>query len=270
MTWEPKPRSQYILNSAMADLQNLQYPVSLRWLFYRLLTKGFYKEKNDYKNKMTPLFSKARKLFYNNWKPDILSDETRVPLIYGTGALKEEDIQLKPRVRWDRVQYQPYVVMILFEAKAMTPQFQHYTNEIPLYPFGGDPSIPYKWTISKHIEKFNKRYGKETPVMVLYFGDYDEKGLRILQSALADIKKWCKTDNFKIERIGLTLEQAKKYKLQENPEKPNQYQWEALDDKQAEEIITTSVGKYQDKDLLIKAQKEEQKIWEKLNYESEE
>jgi len=81
------------------------------------------------------------------------------------------------------------------------------------------------------------------PVKVLYFGDYDEKGLQIYISALKDIMAWCRV-NFEVERIGLTLEQARQLNLPENPLKPNTYQWEALGDKDASTLILGAVTKY--------------------------
>jgi len=81
------------------------------------------------------------------------------------------------------------------------------------------------------------------PVKVLYFGDYDEKGLQIYIAALKDITAWCNV-NFQVERIGLTLEQAQHFNLPENPLKPNAYQWEALTDKDASTLILGAVNKY--------------------------
>lgn len=261
LTWTPREKQRQILKTAMDDLQKVQYKVSLRWIFYRLLQKGFYQNKSDYSNKMKDLFRKARKNFYGRWKPDTLTDDTRKPLYYGIGTLNKDEIQLEPSLPWDKLQYQNTISIILYEAKAMTPQFQYYTNDIPLYPFGGDPSIPYKWTIAKDIEEFSSKYDK--PITILYYGDYDEKGLQILESAMDDIRNWCSVE-FTIKRIGLTLEQAKKYNLPENPEKPNQYQWEALNDEQAKEIIETSIEKYQDKELRKKAYYKEQEIYKDL------
>ena len=49
---------------------------------------------------------------------------------------------------------------------------------------------------------------------------------------------------FDIERVGLTLEQAQTFNLLVNPERPNQYQWEALSDEQAKTLILGALAKY--------------------------
>ena len=151
--------------------------------------------------------------------------------------------------------------MIMYEAKAMTGQFEEYTKHIPLIPFGGVPSIPFKYDIAKVIEWADKRYGK--PIVILYFGDCDKKGKQIPKSALKDIRNWCNID-FEFIHCGLTLEQARKFKLPEDPEKPGKFQWEALDDVQAKDIICSNVKKYQKKNRFKEIEEEEKRILDKL------
>ena len=125
----------------------------------------------------------------------------------------------------------------------MHGQFEYYTKDyrVSLQPFRGDCSIPIKWKLAKKLEQIAEKYGK--PIEILYFGDYDKKGLQIFNSALKDIRQWCKTD-FDVERIGLTIEQAQSMSIPENPNKPGTYQWEALNDEQAGQLIVNAVEKY--------------------------
>lgn len=46
------------------------------------------------------------------------------------------------------------------------------------------------------------------------------------------------------EHCGLTAEQAREYGVPENPEKPGEFQWEALSDEAAREIITAAVSPF--------------------------
>ncbi len=74
------------------------------------------------------------------------------------------------------------------------------------------------------------------PIKVFYFGDRDEKGEMIDQSALKDIREWANIP-FEFERVGLSLDQAISMDVPQNPDKPGEYQWEALTDVQAESLI---------------------------------
>jgi hypothetical protein len=114
-----------------------------------------YHSKEDYTNKMTFLFSAARKNFYGPWRPDTLADETRVMEIEGYGFDDAPDwyeyLATGRRPSFDKWATQPHYLLIMYEAKAMTGQFRQYAPGITLVPFGGDPSIPYKWEVAQHL-----------------------------------------------------------------------------------------------------------------------
>jgi len=236
--WRPQKQNANILDRAWAHVQSVAYAVGLRWLFYRLLQDGLYTGKGDYHNKMVPLFSDARKAFHGPWRPNTLADETREMEIGGGGYDGADDwyevLAERLGVSFDKWATQSYYLTIMYEAKAMSGQFRQYAPGISLVPFGGDPSVDYKWRVAQHLSAKAEKY--DTPVKVFYFGDRDEKGEMIDQSALEDIQDWCDVP-FEFERVGLTLAQARRMGVPENPDKPGEYQWEALTDAQAESLI---------------------------------
>jgi len=243
-TYKPHKRQREILDRAFGYVQSVQYQVTARWLFYRLLQDGIYSAKGDYDGKFLPMLSKARKRFYNDWRPDTLGDDTRQAVIRGGGWESEsawlEAIGKGLKCKLDKWDGQACYVELWFEAKAMRGQFEYYTDHVTLVPFGGDPSIPYKWAIAKRLEERAKTSGQ---IVILYFGDLDPKGLTIPESAAADIRQWSAAD-FDFERCGLNPGDEITYGIPENPDKPGQYQWEALADETAEALITDSVGKF--------------------------
>lgn len=126
-------------------------------------------------------------------------------------------------------------MIVCFEAMAMLHQFAKYMPPaVSLWPFGGDPSLEYKWRLAEHIDRAQGRYGK--PITVLYFGDLDPKGVQIPRSALADVYAWAKTD-FDSRRVALNPGQEIRFNIPENPSKPGEYQWEALTDEAARTLI---------------------------------
>jgi len=245
--WKPTSKTIELLDKSKAYIDSVPYKVTGRWVFYRLFQDGVFDGKKAYKDKFHPPIDKARKEFYRGWHPDTLADETREIKYYGWGAMDESEVTVDEAVVLDKFKDQDYFVIICYEAKAMTQQFEYYTNGIPLCPFGGQASIPYKWEIAKFLESAKEKYDK--PMKVLYFGDCDKYGKQIPKTAFRDIKQWCNED-FEVIYVGLTKEQAEEFGVPENPDKPNQYQWEALTDEQAKELITTAVCQYQDQDIL--------------------
>lgn len=178
--YKPRGEQAQILDRAYELVQSVPYKVTARWLFYRLLQESFFKDKDAYKAKFLPLLSKARKSFYKEWTPETLSDDTRIAVIRGDGWTSEssflKDVGQATCIL-DKWQDQDCYLEIWFEAKAMKGQFEHYTEHVTLRPFGGDCSISFKWQIAVELEEKHDQY--QTPVVILYFGDLDPKGLQI-------------------------------------------------------------------------------------------
>jgi hypothetical protein len=248
--YKPQAKTAELLDWCYNRIQEAPYQVTLRWLFYRALQeKGL--SKSAY-GSLKGLLATARKAHYKDWDPDTLTDDTRGILERGDGFESYEDwleaVSKQTKCNLSVYGEQENIVMIAFEAEAMQNQFEYLTRGqgITLVPFRGDPSIPFKSAIAHRIEELYDEY--EKPIVVLYFGDLDPKGLSIPISAFKDITEWAgiPDDAFKFVRCGLNEEQVKEYKLTDNPERPGQYQWEALDEKGAEELVSLNIEKYWD------------------------
>jgi hypothetical protein len=79
-------KSVDILTRGLELVNSVSYQVSARWLFYRLLQESFFSKKSDYKTKLIPLISRARKQFLLDWHPATLSDDTRQRITRTGGA----------------------------------------------------------------------------------------------------------------------------------------------------------------------------------------
>jgi hypothetical protein len=236
--YTPKARTAAILDRAYDLVKSVPYQVSARWLFYQLLQEGYYKTKADYKNQFSKAVSNARRAFYKDWRPDTLVDDRREVITRGDGFTDgAEWLEAVARAECsiDKWQSQPVYLECWYEANAMSAQFEYYTRHVTLRPMGGQPSIPYKWRAAKELERAAGTYGK--PIKVLYFGDLDSAGETISQTIERDVRTWSAAP-FEFIRCGLTLEQVRQYDVPENIDKPGAYQWEALSDTGANEIIT--------------------------------
>lgn len=253
--YQPNEQGREILERALEHVNSVRYKATARWLFYRLLQDGYYTNKKEYKNKFMKLLSKVRHNRWGGWSPDTLVDDTRAAIIKA-GGYKTVDEWVKEYssggfvCNLDHFYGQKYYVEIWFEAAAMIRQFQYYTKGVNLRPFQGQPSIPYKYEIAKSLDEAWRCYRKR--IVILYFGDYDHAGLAIQHTAEEDIEGWCRwcNGNLEIVRCGLNAGDGERLGIPENFEHPGNYQWEALDDAQARELITTSVNKYVDKGLV--------------------
>ena len=86
--YQPNAKSREILARAWEHVQGVEYQVTARWLFYRLLQDGFYSSKADYE-KLLALLSRARHNQWESWRPDSLIDDGREAIVRGQARRKE-------------------------------------------------------------------------------------------------------------------------------------------------------------------------------------
>ena len=98
----------------------------------------------------------------------------------------------------------------------------------------------------------------------MYFGDYDPAGLTIPETSIGDIREWCMV-NFEVVRCGLNPGDEVKYNIPENIDKPGCYQWEALNDLAARELILNSINKYIDSSMVESIQFEGREVSQSFN-----
>ena len=258
--YRPRPEQAAILDRGLELVESVPYAVTARWLFYRLLQEGFFNRKDDYKGKFLPLTAKARKCFYGGWTPDTLADDTRGAIQRGLGGKSEQEF-LEAVAGFscslDKWEDQNVYAECWFEAKAMFSQFQYYTKYMTLRPFGGDCSINFKWKIARELTDFHARYRK--PIVILYFGDLDPKGLQIPVSAVKDIRELSDAP-FHFIRCGLNPGDEITYSIPENFDKPGTFQWEALDDGAARDLITSWTDRFISHGTFAETEAREQEI----------
>ena len=266
-----------ILTQALEAIKTVDYPVSLRWVYYRLVDNYGWPKCLTTENKLTKASITARKEKQLGWKPDTLADETRrIHYPAGIGISETKWIQNRQKQSCTLDKGKPPRVVVIFEARAMLKQFEKYTApyHVTLIPLGGDASIPLKNDIAELLAEFMYEAEKdgviapENYTTVLYFGDRDTKGDQIPESAREDIENFihdhinlapgCMPYNW--IRCGLNTDQATKLNLTKDPERKGKYQWEALTDPQAREIIETSLNKHIDLERIAEVGKREIKL----------
>jgi len=214
-----------------------------------------YTKKEDYK-KWTSLCSSARKKYYGEWRPNTLTDSGR-ELKYSLGTISElgqlKHLHNRVEVRTSVLSSAGRIPLVLYEAATCDSQFDYLAGDFDRAALRGDASIPHKYDIAQQIDFLAHKYGK--PVHILYFGDYDKKGLEILDSLLVDLELWCST-KFTCERMGITLEQVAKYDIPRK-EDSDSYEWEALSAEAAQEIVHGALNECVDLDLIEQAKAED-------------
>lgn len=268
----PGEQAEKLIDAAHSATMAVSYKVSLRWVFYRLWQAGDLahvkatprasKKENAYSH-LKSYCSKA--VHFGLLDPDWVADETRGMAGRGGYRTPKRWIEglMRSRCYIDWWSNQPTYVMIGFEAAAMAQQFEHYTEDYgcKLWPMRGDPSNPYKLQIAETVDWASEVYG--VPVVILYFGDLDEKGLSIPEAAFRDVHEWSDSD-LTIYRVGLNPGDEDRFDMPDIPGKPGCYQWEALEDIHAEQLIRGGLERFIDAELLNEVKEEETETTERV------
>lgn len=243
-----------ILQAGKAFVDSLPYKVSLREVFYHLLQKGLLRNKADYGN-WKGYATDARKDWRFGWRPDTLIDGGREIIVSASPSDAADQLATLPYyidIRPDLYSGQAAVPFLIYEAGGSTGQFSHHAPWCDHAPLRGDASVPHKWAIAERIAELAECYG--LPVHVGYFGDYDPKGMKIPQSAMADVLPWIERirpgTEVMFTRFGLNEGDNVRYDIPEKPEKPGTYEWQALTPEQGEAVIKGALSAMVDMDEI--------------------
>ncbi|MGI8615290.1 MAG: hypothetical protein ACR2L4_00685 [Actinomycetota bacterium] len=244
ISWAP------ILERAAEIVGSYSTGVTLRQLYYRLVSEGLFANKQSNYKQLSARTAEARR---DGWFPALI-DNTRTVHRYQTWTGPGEAYDwLRDHYRLDRTEGQEYRVYIGVEKKGMVEQLMSWFGDlgIPVLALGGYGSQTYFDEIREEIE-----YRDEETVL-LYAGDFDPSGEDILRDAIDRIG-----DFDKVVRVALTPDQVESYNLPEMLGKATdtragrfvathgrlvQVELDALDPSDLKELYETELARFWDR-----------------------
>jgi len=213
-----------IVEAALDIFQQYDTSITLRQLYYRLVSRLLIPNTiNSYK-RLSRIMVKARE--EGDVPINCLEDRSRRVIGRGDYGYESAEEYLKKKIStlqdswksftmpmWDE---QPRNVMICLEKDALSRLVSREANRFSVrtFPTRGYPSFSFVQEMSRYIT--NQLGGK--PTVVLYFGDFDPSGVDIERDLSERLEKYGAKD-FKVQRIALTADQIKKYRLPPMPVK---------------------------------------------------
>lgn len=197
-----------VINRAAQIVLSYETGVTLRQLFYRLVSEQLIPNKQAAYSRLSSLTAQARR---DGWFPDLI-DNTRIirrPAAWD-GAYDAMDA-LKRQYRRDRTEYQQFSIYIGVEKNALATLLASWFNEkgLPVLAFGGYPSQTF---VNDIIEDIDRR---EKPAVLIYGGDFDATGVDILR----DFEKRTQGVWDEVLRVALNEDQIAEHKLPPLPGK---------------------------------------------------
>jgi len=213
-----------IVDAALDIFQQYDTAITLRQLYYRLVSRLLIPNTiNSYK-RLSRIMVKARE--DGDVPINCLEDRSRRVLGRGDLGYNSAEEYLKKKITtlqdswksftmpmWDD---QPKNVMISLEKDALSRLVSREANRFSVrtFPTRGYPSFSFVQEMSRYIT--NQLGGK--PTVVLYFGDFDPSGVDIERDLSERLERYG-AKSFTVQRIALTADQIKKYRLPPMPVK---------------------------------------------------
>jgi hypothetical protein len=262
-----------IINDIVEEYLADNYVLTLRQLYYQLVSRDVIPNNQKEYAKLSDLLKKGRMAGIVDWQA--IEDRGRQPKIpyYVTGiqgALQDTVDQY----RLDRMAGQPKYIEVWVEKDALSNVLLRVTEEyhVRLMVNKGYSSCSAMYEASKRFIRMGQKRGREA--VLLYFGDHDPSG----KDMVRDIRDRMTEFGVELSVINpaLTMQQIRRYRPPENPAKISDpraawyikeygnksWELDALPPKVLVEIIRKSVLDHIDEDLY-KAQldkEEDQKI----------
>jgi len=265
-----------VVNDIIDEYKEQGYVLTLRQLYYQLVSRGIIPNKQSEYSKLSGLLVEGRMAGIVDWSS--IEDRTRAPYLpYWVNGIQDAIKDTIDYYRLNRQKDQKVYIELWVEKDALSgvlkPITSHY--HINLMVNRGYSSCSAMYYSYKRF--YTELKGLEKDIVILYLGDHDPSGLDMLRDIENRLNGFY-LDDFTIKHIGLTKEQIEKYNPPPNPakitdpraawyiEQHGETSWEvdALNPSVLNELIRGNIENLIDMDLFEKQLQQEVKDKKKL------
>ena len=265
------------INGIVEEYQEMGYTLTLRQLYYQLVSRDIIPNKQNEYDKLCTLVSDARRAGLIDW--DAIEDRTRY--LRGWPKYKNPSDAIRRAARnycIDLWEGQPCYVEVWVEKDALVDIVQHAcsTYRVPFFSCRGfmSDSETYKAGL-----RMREMYDSGKEIVFLHLGDHDPSGLDMSRDILERVELFGDlSGKINFHRIALNMDQIEELQPPPNPakktdtrykkyrEKYGAESWEldALDPATLQSIIEHSIEQYIDIPMFQKRKEQEDREQMKL------
>jgi len=260
-----------VINGVVESYAKQGYKLTLRQLYYQLVSRGIIPNKDTEYKKLSDLLVKARMSGLVDW--DAIEDRTRVPkLDYSVDDIPDAIDDTISQYKLERLQDQKVYIEVWCEKDALSNILRRMTNKfhVRLMINKGYSSASAMYRAAQRF----RRHGTGKKKILLYLGDHDPSGLDMIR----DIGDRLNTFGVRLDtpdgypiHLGITREQVEEYEPPENPakitdpraewyiEEHGESSWEvdALEPSVLNELIENEIFEWIDEDRFRNKVKQE-------------
>lgn len=211
------------INDIVADYQSQGYKLTLRQLYYQLVSKNVIANEDRQYKKLGRLLVEGRMAGIVDW--DAIEDRLRTPTRpYAVDDIADALDDTFNQYRLQRQKGQDVLVEVWVEKDAISNVLKRVTEKYGvsiLVNRGYGSASAMKDAYDRY--KYALSYGGKDDVVILYLGDHDPIGLDMIRDIEERVGFMLSRDSldrkFSVEPIALTMTQIRKYNPPSNPAK---------------------------------------------------
>lgn len=267
----------YHISEILRNYEAQGYDLSLRQLYYQLVSKNLVENtERSYKNVGT-LVSDARLAGMIDW--DMIKDRGRVMVKnphWGTPSQFIENVA--PQYRFDLWADQPAYVEVMVEKQALEGVLEPVCRALDV-PFMANKGYSSSSAMYEASKRYLKRAEQGKDLFVIYLGDHDPSGIDMSRDVLDRLDLFLKTSLNRcdeigpnepavldVKRIALNMDQIEELRPPENPAKitdsraaayikrfgKSSWELDAIEPRQLASLVTDAIRGVMDENLFDK------------------
>lgn len=269
-------------NEIIEDYQRRGYELTLRQLYYQLVSRDLIPNTEKSYNKLGSTISNARDAGLVDWQAIV--DRTRSRNGISTWENPGEIMRSAYRsFKIDKWQNQNYRVFVWVEKEALAGVISRACSDndirVDYVSCRGYMSASTIWREAQNIK--NIYYNLEQTPIIIHLGDHDPSGIDMTRDNIERLQLYSElTFEFDLERIALNIDQIETYNPPPNPAKitdtragkyiemygRKSWELDALDPDILVELVQDKVNEYKDEDLWEEMTELENEYKDKLKY----
>lgn len=218
------------INEILADYARQGYDLSLRQLYYQLVSRNIVANtEKSYKN-VGSLVSDARLAGWIDW--DMIKDRGREMISNPHWENPANFIEVvAPQYRFDLWADQPSYVEVMVEKQALEGVLQPVCSSLDI-PFTANKGYSSSSAMYEASKRFIERAKQDKTLHIIYLGDHDPSGIDMSRDVLDRLDLFIKTsmdrrieigpnevDAITVNRVALNMDQVRTFNPPENPAK---------------------------------------------------
>lgn len=214
----------YLINQILDEYKQQGYKLSLRQLYYQLVSRDYVPNtQRSYKN-VGSLVSNARQAGEIDW--EMIEDrnrETRGNTHWNDpGEIIEACARQFMVYRWEN---QPYHIEVMVEKDALSGVLEPVCRDLDvgITANKGYSSSSTMYEIGQRL-RWKELLGKK--ICILYLGDHDPSGIDMTRDIEERLRMYSRIEDIEVVRLALNWDQIKMWRPPENPAKETDARYE--------------------------------------------